>query len=411
MKIAYLMSTYPMTSTTFIVREIEALERLGVEVERYAMRRWHDRLVDSRDIEEAKRTRYFLNGNLAGLLSALLSKVITDPRAVWSGILAVRKLAAAERGFSVRHFAYLLEAIYLVRKAREDGITHVHAHFATNATAVAMLSRLMGGPSYSFTAHGPNEFDDAESLAFDDKLSHALFAIAISNYCKVQLIRHGGFRHASKIHIVHCGVNLDEFSVASFDECEPRTFVCVGRLTRDKAQVLIPAAVARLKTDFPDLKVILIGDGEERRAVEAAIATHQVEANVEIRGWLPNQEVRNMIRKSQVLLLPSFAEGLPIVIMEALAVGRPVISTYIAGIPELLDSGCGWIIPAGSVDDLAEAMRQALASRPTELARLGMTGRARVVADFELNSSARMLLGHFEAAISAAVRIPDSEAA
>jgi colanic acid/amylovoran biosynthesis glycosyltransferase len=244
---------------------------------------------------------------------------------------------------------------------------------------------------------GPDEFDDAKTLAFDDKLKHAAFAIAISNYCKSQLIRFGGARHAEKIHIVHCGIDPGEFSVAPLDESEAQTLVCVGRLCANKGQTLIPGAVSRLRSAFPNLKVILVGDGEGRGDIEAAIARHGVGAHVELVGWRSNDEVRALIRKSRALVLPTFAEGLPIVIMEALAMGRPVISTYIAGIPELLDAECGWIVPAGSVDDLTAAMGAALAASPPEIARLGAEGRRRVVEGFDIDLSARALGEYFEA--------------
>lgn len=399
MKLAYLLNTYPVTSGTFIRREIQALERRGATVQRYAVRRWREGLVDPRDVREEARTRYLLSGNVAGLFADFGKELLGNPRAVWRGVRQTVRLAWAETRFSVRHAAYLLEAVSLLRRARVDDVRHVHAHFMTNATAVAMLSRVMGGPSYSFTVHGPDEFDGARSLSVEDKLAHAAFAVAISNYTKSQMLRFGGARHAEKIHIVHCGLDPEEFSVAPLDAMDAETLVCVGRLSPNKGQVLIPEAVARLKAEFPALKVILVGDGEARGDVEAAIARHGVGAQISLAGWRANDEVRSLIGRSRALVLPTFAEGLPIVIMEALAMGRPVISTYIAGIPELLDAGCGWIVPAGSVDDLADAMRAALRASPDEIARLGAEGRRRVTEGFAVNDSAQALAGYFEAAV------------
>ena len=182
MKIAYLMNTYPLISTTFIRREIEALEGLNVKIERYAVRRWSERLVDARDLQEVERTKYFLSGNFPGLVTAFFREALANPKAVWRGIAATRRLAASGAGINIKHAAYLLEAVYLRRRARLDDVRHVHAHFATNATHVAMLSRIMGGPTYSFTAHGPDEFDSSRALNFDEKLANASFAVAISKY-------------------------------------------------------------------------------------------------------------------------------------------------------------------------------------------------------------------------------------
>ena len=402
MKIAYLMNTYPMTSTTFIRREIEALEALSVRIERYAVRRWSEKLVDPRDLREAERTKYFLSGNISGLFSAFFQEAFANPNALWRGIAATWRLAANGGGISIKHMAYLLQAVYLRRQARLDDVQHVHAHFATNATYVAMLSHIMGGPTYSFTAHGPDEFECSRALNFDDKLSNASFAVAISGHCKAKLLLLGGIRHAKKIRIVHCGIDTAEFDISNVDDRESQTLICVGRLCSNKGQALIPAVVEKLKTDFPRLKVLLVGDGEARRDIEQEILDRGLEQHVEIRGWLPSCAVRALMRKSRALLLPSFAEGLPIVIMESLAMGRPVISTYVAGIPELLDSDCGWIVPAGSERHLEAGIRQALAASPAELMRLGGIGRARVVAEFDVKNSATALLGNFQKAVSAA---------
>jgi colanic acid/amylovoran biosynthesis glycosyltransferase len=141
----------------------------------------------------------------------------------------------------------------------------------------------------------------------------------------------------------------------------------------------------------------LIGDGESRADIESAIASYGVEANFELRGWIRNHEVHEVLRSSRALVLFSFAEGLPVVIMEAFALGRPVISTYIAGIPELLDASCGWIVPASSVEGLTVALREALLATPNELACKAAEGRARVAAGFDIDTEARKLLGHMQA--------------
>jgi len=410
MKIAYLMNTYPMTSTTFVRREIEALERLGLDVKRYAIRVWREQLVDARDVAEVDRTHYMLTGNTAALLAAFSRELLVNPRGTWRGIRATWRLAANAGGLSIKHFAYLLQAAYLRQMARLDRIEHIHAHFSTNATAVAMLSRLMGGPSYSFTAHGPDEFDDAARSSLDAKIANAAFAVAISHYCKMQLLRFGGAQHRDKIHIVHCGLAMDEFQPAGEIGPDNQTFVCVGRLCLQKGQALIPEAVAALKKDFPALKVLLIGDGEGRADIERAIASYGVEANFELRGWIRNLEVHEVLRNSRALVLPSFAEGLPVVIMEAFALARPAISTYIAGIPELLDAGCGWIVPASSVEGLTVALREALLATPGELARKGAVGRARVAAGFDIDSEAKKLLGHMQASGSETALSPPARA-
>jgi colanic acid/amylovoran biosynthesis glycosyltransferase len=389
--IAYLLNSYPMTSTTFIRREIEALAAAGVDVKRFAARHWEGALVDPDDLAEQQRTHYLLTGNTANVLMAFARELLVNPRGVARASRALATLYRNARGGLGRHAAYLMQAAYFRQRTLAEKIDHVHAHFATNATAIAMLAHLMGGPGYSFTTHGPDEFDNSERLSFDLKMQHARFIAAISNFCRVQLVRASRWEHWKKIAIVHCGLALEDFEPEFHFDADDQTFVNIARFNSQKGLLLIPPALALLKREFPRLKVVLIGDGEERGRLEAAIDHHGVADMIELRGWQANVEVRKALRASRALLLPSFAEGLPVVIMEAFALGRPVISTYIAGIPELLDASCGWIVPAGSVEALADAMRSALGAHPETLSAMGAEGRRRSVAQHDVKVSAAQL--------------------
>ena len=398
MKIAYLLNTYPLISTTFIRREIEGLEAAGLEVRRFACRRWEGTLVDPSDVADQQRTEYMLTGNTPGLLRAFATELVANPVGLARAAAAAWRLFRNARDGAARHVAYLVQAAYFKRRARAEGITHVHAHFATNATAVAMLSRLMGGPDYSFMAHGPDEFENTDRLSFDLKMRHARFIAAISNFCRVQLVRASSWSHWDKIAIVHCGLAIGDFTPNHDFSVDNQTFVNVARFNAQKGLLLIPPMLAQLKDEFPRLRVVLIGDGEERPALEAAIAKHGVGHMIELRGWQANTQVRAALLESRGLLLPSFAEGLPVVIMESLALGRPVVATYIAGIPELVDERCGWLVPAGSVDALVEALRQALRATPETLAEMGREGRRRAVAQHDVTVESGRLKQLFERA-------------
>ena len=393
MKIAYLLNSYPMTSTTFIRREIEALAADGVEVLRFASRPWSEPLVDPLDRAEQQRTQYLLSGNIIRLFEAFVFELLVNPLRLLRAMGAALTLwHHAGAGFG-RHAAYLLQAIYFKNQVRAAGVGHVHAHFATNAAAIAMLAEMLGGAGYSFTAHGPSEFENTDRLSFELKMSRARFVVAISSFGRVQLVRASRIAHWPKIAIVHCGLAMADFQPTA--NPANRVLVNVARFNAQKGQLLIPAAVARLRDEFPDLKVVLIGDGEERATLEAEIARHDVAGMIELRGWQSNDEVRQAIVQSRALLLPSFAEGLPVVIMEAFALGRPVISTLIAGIPELVDARCGWLAPAGDVDALASAIRDALAASPDQLADMGAEARRRGLARHDVAESARRLKALF----------------
>ena len=392
------MNTYPMTSTTFIRQEIEALEETGVEVQRYAVRRWSGTLVDIRDVAEAERTRYLLTENVRNLILATIKELFINPRGFCRGcILGVRLLLS--HGQFVKLVAYVMQAVFFRQLARVKCVDHVHTHFSTNATVVAMLSRVMGGPSYSFTVHGPDEFDGLERNGFGLKISHASFVIAISDYCKNQLLGFTPDDQRGKLLIARCGLRIDEFEFKGNVVADNHTLVCVGRLCPQKGQILIAAAVAALRPEFPNLKVMLVGDGESRRDVEASIEKYDVRDMVQIRGWLPNPEVLAMVAASRALLLPSYSEGLPIVIMEALALGRPVISTTIAGIPELVDDTCGWLFPPGDSSALIASMRAALLCSESELVCKGKKGRERVERLHDRRQLAHFLHHNFKIAL------------
>ncbi|MGY6706402.1 glycosyltransferase [Roseinatronobacter sp.] len=389
------MNTYPVTSATFIRREIAALEALGVSVSRFALRPWDQPLVDPADRQEQTRTTYLLAPGGLRLLGMALREGLRNPR----GFLRAARTAwqlhrNAGRGSFVRHVAYMLEAVHLKRSL---GVcTHVHAHFSTNTAAVALLCEHLGGPEYSFTAHGPDEFLDPRAASLRMKLQHARFAVAITEFARVQLALAGGMSVWPKLKVVQCGVDLHDLPIQSAPAPDA-PFVCVGRLCVQKAQELIVEALADVRRTHPHARVILIGDGDTRPAITAAIDRHGLGAHVELRGWADNAGVRDALSQARALLLPSFAEGLPIVIMEAHALGRPVISTYIAGIPELVDAQSGWLVPAGDVPALADAMRACMQASPEQLARMGTTGRARVEATHDITQSAAQLKALFSA--------------
>ncbi|MEM0928210.1 MAG: glycosyltransferase [Pseudomonadota bacterium] len=398
MKVGYLLNTYPVTSGTFIRREIEALEARGVEVKRFAVRRWTQDLVDPRDQAEQEKTEYLLTGDANRLITSFLKELASNPGGVLRAGKALFELMKGSGDF-VRPVAYLLEATHLKQRCAKERVAHLHCHFSTNAPAVAMLSRLMGGPSYSFTAHGPDEFVAPEQHCYDLKVEHAAFAIAITHYARMQIIRWSGIEHRDKVHVARCGLNLSEFEPSDVP-ANASELICVGRLCPQKGQALIPDAIAPLVSEFPELKVVLVGDGESRPLIESEIERLGLAGHIELTGWMANREVLARLRKARALLLPSFAEGLPIVIMESLALGRPALSTYIAGIPELLDSGCGWIVPASSVDHLREAIRDVMMASPVQLSRLGQEGRKRIEERHDIRLLAARLEELFRASLS-----------
>lgn len=397
MKLAYLLNSYPMTSTTFIRREIAAIERAGVPVKRFAVRHWSERLVDPQDMSERGRTEYLLTGNGAGLLRGLAAYALRHPRSFREALEMTGGLRRAAGGGVVRHTAYLAQAIRLKARCDRLGITHVHAHFSTNAAAVAMLCRLLGGPRYSFTVHGPDELEQFAENSLTEKALHAEYVVAISDYCRDRLRAHLSDVLWDRIRVIPCGLDLRGYPATPPPPSMSGRLLSVGRLCPQKAQAEIPAAIAAVAGDHPGLSVVLVGDGESRAAVEREIMATGTGGRIKLLGWRSNAEVRRRIGETRALLLPSHAEGLPIVIMEAFALGRPVITTRIAGIPELVDETCGWLIEAGDGEALAAAIRAAMDAGKSQLGRMGLEGRRRIVARHDIDRIAPELIALFSA--------------
>ena len=399
MNIAYLVSQYPKVSHSFVRREVLAAERQGHHVLRVSIQPPALPLVDPDDVSEAAKTHVILSGARAAvalrLLAALVFTSITHPVRFFTGLRSAWRLGRrSDRGLA-RHFAYLAEACLLLGITRKKQIDHVHAHFGTNPTAVAMLCRRMGGPAYSFTVHGPDEFDRATILGFASKAQHAAFVVAITSYCRSQLFRWINHEDWSKVHVVRCGLDATFLKGEIQPAVARRRLVCVGRLNAQKGQLLLLEAAASVRDEIGDFELVFAGDGEMRPQIEQKIDELGLRATVRITGWISSTEVREELLASRALVLPSFAEGLPVVIMEALAVGRPVITTTIAGIPELVeDQKNGWLVPAGDVGRLANSMQAALTCAPHELDEMGAHGRAQVCKLHDIDVEATRLLEH-----------------
>jgi glycosyltransferase involved in cell wall biosynthesis len=403
LKVAYLVSVYPKVSHSFIRREILALERLGVEVLRVSVRGWDEPLVDPEDLRERERTRYVLRAGAAGLALAVLGALWRGPARFFATLrLAVAMARRAERSLPY-HLMYFIEACQAAAWLRDAGSTHLHAHFGTNPAEVAMLAGSLTGIPYSFTAHGPEEFDRPQFIGLGEKIRRSAFAVAVSSYGRSQMYRWVDERHWPRVRVVHCGIERAFHEVPAVPVPAGPRLVCVGRLCEQKGQLLLIEAVALLAGEGIAFELVLAGDGEMRAQIEARVAACGLGPAVRITGWIGAAQVREEILAARALVLPSFAEGLPVVVMEAMALRRPVLSTYIAGIPELVLPGeNGWLVPAGSVDELAAAMKRCLAAPAAELEAMGVRAHARVLERHDADREAARLLGHIRAAAGAA---------
>ena len=404
MKLAYLVNTYPRASQTFIRREIQALERRGLAVHRFAMRSDRAALVDGADLAEDARTEHVLKMGAARLGLSAFGWMLRRPgQAVAALRLALACGArgaggAAGTGGRVRHLIYLAEAAHVARRCADLGIDHLHAHFGTNSATVAMLAHALGGPRFSFTVHGPEEFDAPQAHSLGAKTARAAFTVAISSYGRSQLCRWAALADWPRLKVVHCGIEPSGFGApAPMPEGGPH-LVAIGRLAEQKGFSLLVEAMALATPDLPGLRLTILGEGPLRGALETAIAAKGLGGVMRLAGWADEAGVRSALAGAHALILPSFAEGLPVVVMEAMAAGRPVIATSIAGVPELLREGReGWLVPAGDAETLAEAIRALAAIPPDRLAQMGAEARRRVLSRHDIDKEAARLAALFGA--------------
>jgi colanic acid/amylovoran biosynthesis glycosyltransferase len=388
-KIAYVLNTYPQPSQSFIRREICALEAAGHEVQRLAMRAADVPLVDAQDVDEAKKTEYVLANGAAALLGAVGRVALRKPAKFVDALKSAWRMGVASEAGPLRHLIYLAEAAFVAERTKTENVQHVHAHFGTNSAAVALFSSQLGGPKYSFTVHGPEEFDAPRALSLGTKIHHSAFTVAISQFGRSQLCRWAEHADWDRIHVVHCGIEPAKFSAPAPMPDGPCRLVAIGRLVEQKGQLALVQALAKTRAD---VHLTLIGDGEMRDQIETLIAQHKLGSRITLTGWVDEVRIKAELADAHALVMPSFAEGLPMVVMEAMAAARPVIATYIAGTPELVQTGTtGWLVPAGDVDALAQAMDVVAETPQEQLSQMGTAARARVLRRHDVTAEAAKL--------------------
>jgi colanic acid/amylovoran biosynthesis glycosyltransferase len=393
LKIAYFVNQYPKVSHSFIRREILAMERQGFEVQRIALRGWKESLPDAEDRQEQEKTQYVLRTGLLGLLVPWLLRLLRSPLKMSSALCLAIRLSRQTDGRLLHHLVCVAEASRILSWVAASQARHLHAHFGTNSAEIAMQMRVLGGPPFSFTVHGPDEF--LAPWGLEDKIRRSAFAVAISSFGRSQLYLRSAAALWPKVRVVHCGLESGFYSGRTSAPIAHSRLVCVGRLCEAKGQLLLIDAVAQLNQRAVRVDLVLAGDGPMRTEIEKMVREFGLQDRVRITGWISSDRVREEILAARALVLPSFAEGLPVVIMEALALRRPAITTYIAGIPELVKDGeNGWLIPAGSIGDLTTAIEDCLSRSSDEIERMGDAGRRMVIDRHSIDVEVQKLADH-----------------
>lgn len=390
MRVAYLVNRYPSVSHSFIRREIAALERRGVEVLRFSVRGVDGVLPHPGDRHEATLTKVVLDQPFAALLASLAMAALTRPARLTKALARVLAMTPPGKRRAMRAAAYVVEACWLASALRRQGAEHLHAHFGTNSTTVARLAALLAGIPYSFTVHGPEEFDDVQGLGLGAKAADAAFVAAISSFGRSQLLRLLPPEQWDKVQIVRCGLAFGDEAPAA--ETEPTHDFCfVGRLAPQKGLPTLALALAILKSRGKRVSLRMIGDGELAGWFKAFLQAHDLGGDVELLGSQSEQRVFEVMRASKAVLVPSYAEGLPVVLMEAFANRRPVVTTHVAGIPELVTTDTGLVVPAGDAPALADAMAEACSWSAAVRQKMGASGYKRVRRRHDVDEAAALL--------------------
>jgi colanic acid/amylovoran biosynthesis glycosyltransferase len=386
-RMGYLVSRYPAVSHTFILREVEALRRQGFVIETASINPpdQQPREMPAREREEAARTYYVKAHGLAGALAAHAVALWQRPLAWLAGLVYALRLGGTDLRRIALGVGYFTEALMVGRWMRASGLPHLHVHFATAAANVGLCVKKIFGTSLSLMIHGPDEFDDVRGQSLAEKIAKADFLFCIGSFARSQAMRLSDPAHWAKIEIARLGVDPAHYAPAPARRSEgPFHVLCVGRLVAAKGQHVLVDAAQRLIAGGHDLRVTLVGSGPEESGLRAAVDAAGLQAHIRLTGALNQDEVRRLYGEADAFVLPSFAEGIPVVLMEAMASGVPCVTTRITGIPELIRSDDeGLLVAPSDACALAAAIAR-LIEEPELRARIAGGARRRVDADFHL---------------------------
>lgn len=378
-----------------ILREVRLL-RAQFEIFTASIRA-PDRPLDQLSAEErdeAGRTFYVNPGGAAAALVALAATLVSNPAGFFAGFYYAMRLAGSRPRQLFLNFAYFAQACIVGRWMRRNELTHLHTHYSST---VALLVQKTFGADLSISFHGPDEFNDPAGFWIREKVAACTFVRAISHYSRSQVMKSSEVADWKKIEVVYMGVDPETFTARPFRAAPERIeILCVGRLAPVKAQHILIAAMAELVREHPNLLLHLVGGGPDRASLEKEAAAKNLQKHVIFHGFTPQDKLDALYRQADIFALPSFAEGVPGVLMEAMAMEIPCVSTRITGTPELIRDGVdGLLVAPSDVEGLAAAIA-ALASDSDLRLKLGQAGRRRVLDRFDLRKNSATLGRIFE---------------
>jgi glycosyltransferase involved in cell wall biosynthesis len=393
--IAVICSRYPAVSHAFLVNEVRALREQALDVHTFTIRRpAADVLRSGAYREEAERTFAVLPPRPLRLFASHVRAALSRPLRYLACLsLSLRLTSGGPRHALWRAF-YFAEAVLVWDECRRRGVRHLHAHFANVGSDVAMLAAHLGGAgwSWSFTMHGCTELFDGTKHRLPEKLRRADVAICNSHFTRSQLMRLAGHEHWHKLRVVRCGVDSRHFTPAERRPAGgPLRILTVARLVRAKGHAVLLEALSSLRDEGIETVATFVGDGPERERLERLAC--ELRLDVRFTGAVGQDELPDYYNDAQVFCLPTLDEGLGVVLLEAMASGLPAVSSRLMGVPEVIRDGeSGLLVPPGRPDELANALRR-LAQSPELRERMGCSGRAIAVEEFDIDEAAVAVAG------------------
>ena len=395
LEMAYLVSRYPSVTHTFILNEIRQLRELGVEI-RVASISPPDRLrqdMTAIEREENSATFYVKSRGVTKIFADHLKTLLSLPVGYFRGLFCALAIGQFHPARTLSALFYFIEAVIVGQWMRRESLTHFHTHFSST---VGLICRRIFPPTMSMTIHGPAEFDDPASFRLKDKIAASSFVCAISDYARSQLMKASPHRDWNKIDVSPLGIDPSVFEPHPFRATsESFEIVCIGRLVAVKAQHVLIDAVDALKKRHRPVRLRLIGDGPDRLELECAVTERGLTDQVIFEGWRNQRQILELYRQADIFALASFAEGVPVALMEAMAMQIPCVATRITGVPELIRDGIdGLLVAPSNVEELADAIEK-LIDDPVLRQTLGTAGRIRVKEKYDLARNARRLMRIF----------------
>jgi len=403
---AYLIRMFPQTSETFVANEILHQERLGLSLKVYSCRRPVDRVTHA-VVRLIQSPVHYLPDPLWKSTLPILRTMLAVRRRNPRGFGVALRFTARKslRELSIERWKRLLQASCLAWELQEDGIRHIHAHFAHTATDITWLASMITGIPFSFTGHAKDVYT-ARHRDLQEKLDAAEFAVTCTGANVDYLSEIAGPQHMGKLKLAYHGVDLDKFN---YRETEPPhdlpLILSVGRLVKKKGFGDLVAALGLLRDRGVRFRALIVGDGEERKAIEEQVSALGLDDLVSLPGSVTQEELVPIYAQATVFALPCRVlddgdrDGLPNVLLESMSIGLPVVTTPISGIPEAVRHGeNGLLVPERDVAALAAAL-ELLLSDPELRHRLGANARQTIAAEMSVDAMAERLAGLFFGAI------------